>query len=224
MPTIAFKSLKSMRTFGLLSIDELAGMYDAENRLIQALPTIVNAATHLIPEAQTIEHHQIASSGCLRERAKRLGNHRAAVELQEIANEGKAADRTLITLARLRCHERTQGLAANDSASKTGAFPSFRDGWVGRGIEHRGERGNKPRGQSIGPRGRVEEHESRTEYAPSQHTPERGRAVEQQCPRPVPPRDADHALALNSGNLFESTDPLHNTNQQNLCSRLLPSF
>lgn len=63
----------------------------------------INAA--LISVAQKVEHHEIASYGCLHEWAKTLGNEEAADLLQAILEEEKTADETLTELAREHCNE-----------------------------------------------------------------------------------------------------------------------
>jgi ferritin-like metal-binding protein YciE len=152
-----------MKTLESLFLDELADIYDAENRLTKALPKMAKAATNaglreaieehvvetegqlerlqavfkefgksakgkkceaieglikeadsiasenkgsrtidaaLISAAQKVEHYEIASYGCLREWASRLGNEEAVSLLQETLNEEKAADKKLTGLAR----------------------------------------------------------------------------------------------------------------------------
>ena len=58
----------------------------------------INAA--LISAAQKVEHHEMASYGCLHEWAGLLGNKQAARLLEEILDEETAANDTLTNLAR----------------------------------------------------------------------------------------------------------------------------
>lgn len=151
-----------MKTLQNLFLGELADIYDAEKRLVKALPKMAEAATctqlqeailahlqetkghvtkveqvfecfdckakaktckatvglleegdeiaaeyadspainaALIAAAQKVEHYEIASYGCLREWAGRLGNQEAADLLQEILDEEQAANAALTELA-----------------------------------------------------------------------------------------------------------------------------
>jgi ferritin-like metal-binding protein YciE len=77
-------------TVGLLEEgDEIAADYKGS--------PVINAA--LIAAAQKVEHYEIASYGCLREWAGRLGNQEAADLLQEILDEEQAANTALTELA-----------------------------------------------------------------------------------------------------------------------------
>ena len=152
-----------MKTLKDLFLNELADMYDAERRIVKALPKMAKAATceelkgaiqshlkeseghvkkleqvfqsfgmkargqtceatvglleegdeiaaefkgspainaALISAAQKVEHYEMASYGCLHEWAGLLGNTEAAVLLQEILEEEKAANESLTDLAR----------------------------------------------------------------------------------------------------------------------------
>jgi ferritin-like metal-binding protein YciE len=152
-----------MKTLRDLFLDELADMYDAERRIVKALPKMAKAATcpklkkvilahlketeghvtkleqvfrsfdqtakgktckatvglleegdeiaadfngseainaALISAAQKVEHHEMASYGCLHEWAGLLGNKQAASLLEEILDEEKAANDKLTNLAR----------------------------------------------------------------------------------------------------------------------------
>jgi ferritin-like metal-binding protein YciE len=152
-----------MKTLKDLLLDELADMYDAERRIVKALPKMAKAATcpklkkvilahlketeghvtkleqvfrsfdqkaksktckatvglleegdeiaadfngseainaALISAAQKVEHHEMASYGCLHEWAGLLGNKQAARLLEEILDEETAANDTLTNLAR----------------------------------------------------------------------------------------------------------------------------
>lgn len=79
----------------------------------------INAA--LIAAAQKVEHHEIASYGCLLEWAERLGNKEAADLLQEILNEEKAANNALTELALTRSNDEALegGGAAEDAENKS---------------------------------------------------------------------------------------------------------
>jgi ferritin-like metal-binding protein YciE len=63
----------------------------------------INAA--LISAAQKVEHHEMASYGCLHEWAGLLGNKEAAGLLEEILEQEKAANETLTELARASSNE-----------------------------------------------------------------------------------------------------------------------
>jgi ferritin-like metal-binding protein YciE len=62
----------------------------------------INAA--VICAAQKVEHYEIASYGCLHEWAGLLGDKNAAGLLLEILEEEKAANESLILLARTQCN------------------------------------------------------------------------------------------------------------------------
>ena len=161
-----------MKTLKNLFLDELADMYDAERRIVKALPKMAKAATcpdlkaaiqshlketeghvtkleevfqsfdqkakgktceatvglleegdeiaaefkgspainaALISAAQKVEHHEMASYGCLHEWAGLLGNEEAAGLLLEILGEEKAANETLTKLARASSNEEALG-------------------------------------------------------------------------------------------------------------------
>ena len=178
-----------MKTLKDLFLDELADMYDAERRIVKALPKLAKAATcddlkgaiqshlketeghvkkleqvfqsfdakakgktceatvgllaegdeiaaefkgspainaALIAAAQKVEHHEMASYGCLHEWAGLLGNEKAAGLLQEILEEEKAANEKLTGLARASSNEEALGEsgqngAAEDSGGKSPA-------------------------------------------------------------------------------------------------------
>ena len=67
----------------------------------------INAA--LISAAQRVEHHEMASYGALHEWAGLLGNQPAARLLQEILEEERAANETLIELARTSSNREALG-------------------------------------------------------------------------------------------------------------------
>lgn len=168
------------KTLEQLFLEELADIYDAENRLTRALPKMVKLSTNeelreafenhleetknhvsrveeafkafglkakakkceaivgllkeaeeiassnkgcmtlnaaLISAAQKVEHYEIASYGCLAEWASQLGNKEAAELLEQTLQEEKGADKTLTSLARMRCNESAQeGVFAKNGA------------------------------------------------------------------------------------------------------------
>jgi ferritin-like metal-binding protein YciE len=173
-----------MKTLKDLFLEELSDMYDAENRLVKALPKLAKAATcdklksailahlkqteghvikleqvfascdqkakgqtceatvalikegeklaenfkdspainaALISAAQKVEHHEIASYGCLHEWAKLLENTKAAGYLEEILNEEKAANETLIELARASSNREALGESSEDEPEQSSA-------------------------------------------------------------------------------------------------------
>ncbi len=59
---------------------------------------VINAA--LIANVQKIEHHEIASYGCLRDWASLLGHPDISEKLQQILDENKATNQSLTELAR----------------------------------------------------------------------------------------------------------------------------
>jgi ferritin-like metal-binding protein YciE len=99
------KSRKCEATIGLLKEgDELADRLKGSDAL--------NAA--LISSAQKIEHYEIASYGCLHEWAKVLGHHEAAELLEDILEEEKGANESLIELARCCCNQEAFGEEASE--------------------------------------------------------------------------------------------------------------
>jgi len=157
-----------MKTLKDLFLEELADIYDAERRVVKALPKMAKAATcpklrkailahlketeghvtkveqvfkcfdekakgktckvtvglleegdeiaadfkgspainaALISAAQRVEHHEMASYGCLHEWAGLLGNTKATDLLEEILGQEKAANETLTELARASSNE-----------------------------------------------------------------------------------------------------------------------
>jgi len=172
-----------MKTLKDLFLDELADMYDAEQRIVKALPGVAEAATceklkgailthlketeghvtkieqvfqsfdekakaitckatvglleegdalagefkgspainaALISAAQKVEHHEMASYGCLHEWAGLLANKKAAGLLQEILDEEIAANETLNKLALTSSNEEALG-EPNEKESETPA-------------------------------------------------------------------------------------------------------
>ncbi len=171
-------NLPNVKTLKDLFLNELADMYDAELRIVKALPKMAEAATceklkaallahlketeahvtkleqvfqifeekakgktceatlgllkeggeigeafkgspainaALISAAQKVEHHEIASYGCLHEWAGLLGKKDAARLLQEILEQEKGANGTLTTLARGNVNqEALNGSAGNE--------------------------------------------------------------------------------------------------------------
>ena len=173
-----------MKTLKNLFLDELADIYDAEHRLVKALPKMAKAATceklrkailshlketeghvtkveqvfecfdekakgktceatvglltegdkiaaeykgspainaALISAAQKVEHHEMASYGCLHEWAGLLGNKKAADLLQKILEEEEAANESLTELARARSNEEALGESAEKESKLVAA-------------------------------------------------------------------------------------------------------
>jgi ferritin-like metal-binding protein YciE len=77
----------------------------------------INAA--LISAAQRVEHHEMASYGCLHEWAGLLGNQKAATLLREILAEEKAANETLIELARTGSNREALGETDQNGSAET---------------------------------------------------------------------------------------------------------
>src|ERR1017187_10529582 len=184
-----------MKTLKDLFLDELADMYDAEHRIVKALPKIAKAATcpdlkeaiqshlreteghvkklqqafqcfgekakgktceatvgllaegdeiavefkgsrainaALISAAQKVEHHEMASYGCLHEWAGLLGNEKAAGLLEEILNEEKAANEKLTELA--RAGNNAEALCECDENGSKDAAADARPASLRRGI------------------------------------------------------------------------------------------
>jgi len=118
---------KCLATVGLLAEgDQIA----ADNKGEET----INAA--LISAGQKVEHYEIASYGCLREWAGLLGKKDAVKELQKILDEEKAANETLVKLARSGSNqealcagnEKGSAIKGNGLASARGMRPtkSFR--------------------------------------------------------------------------------------------------
>jgi ferritin-like metal-binding protein YciE len=78
--------------------------------------TAINAA--LVSVAQKIEHYEIAAYGCLRAWAELLGNKEAADLLESILAEEKAANESLIELA--RTHSNREALGDGCTAADSG--------------------------------------------------------------------------------------------------------
>jgi ferritin-like metal-binding protein YciE len=173
----------SPKTLEDLFIAELADMYDAENRMVKALPKLAKAATSndlkeafmshlteteahvtklekvfqlfgekakgkkcdatvgllqeaediatefggspainaaLISAAQKVEHYETASYGCLCEWAELLGNEKAAVILEEILEEEKAANEKLTELADSGINEEALGQGSDGDEMMAG--------------------------------------------------------------------------------------------------------
>ena len=171
-----------MKTLKNLFMDELADMYDAEKRIVKALPKMAKAATceqlkaailshleetkghvskveavfacfgekargktceatvglleegdeiaadfkgspainaALVSAAQKVEHYEMASYGCLHEWAGLLGNKKAAVFLESILEEEKAANEGLTELARATCNEQALAEGGESDSRKT---------------------------------------------------------------------------------------------------------
>jgi ferritin-like metal-binding protein YciE len=101
------KTRKCEATIGLLKEgDELADRLKGSDSL--------NAA--LISTAQKIEHYEIASYGCLHEWANVLGNREAAELLEDVLEEEKAANESLIELARCCCNREAFGEDASSES------------------------------------------------------------------------------------------------------------
>jgi hypothetical protein len=89
----------------------------------------------LISAAQKVEHHEMASYGCLHEWAGLLGNKEAAGLLQEILDQEKAANEALTLLARANSNE--EALAPSE-VSKSVEKPEIGVGKLRRGIRPAG--------------------------------------------------------------------------------------
>jgi ferritin-like metal-binding protein YciE len=184
-----------MKTLRDLFLDELADMYDAERRIVKALPKMAKAATcpklkkvilahlketeghvtkleqvfrsfdqkakgktckatmglleegdeiaadfngseainaALISAAQKVEHHEMASYGCLHEWAGLLGNKQAARLLEEILDEETAANDTLTNLARGGSNQ--EALGEGDEKESAGEASDDRPANLRRGM------------------------------------------------------------------------------------------
>lgn len=132
------------KSLEVLFLDELADMYDCEIRFTRALPKMVRAATHAeLREAfqnylDETDNHVIRLKEVFESFAKsakskkceavdQLGNDDAADLLRQTLGEEKAADKTLTTLARLRCNESAQdGAPEEEDAPRIGRGRSIR--------------------------------------------------------------------------------------------------
>ena len=81
----------------------------------------INAA--LISAAQKVEHHEMASYGCLHEWAGLLGNEKASSLLHEILGEEKAANETLTKLARASSNEEALGESTGKASNGAEKMP-----------------------------------------------------------------------------------------------------
>ena len=197
--TISPNKQMKMQTLKDLFLNELADMYDAERRIVKALPKMAAAATSdkltkafqfhlketeghvtkveqvfqlfdqkakgktckatvglleegdelamdfkgspainaaLISAAQRVEHHEMASYGCLHEWAGLLGNKEAAGLLQEILDQEKAANESLTLLARASCNEKALSESKETGSEETAGkrFGNLRRGFRPVGI------------------------------------------------------------------------------------------
>ena len=84
----------------------------------------INAA--LIAAAQKVEHHEMASYGCLHEWARVLGNKKAAALLAEILAEEKGANEALTKLAQASSNEEALGESDEEETEEepVGAGPA----------------------------------------------------------------------------------------------------
>ncbi len=100
------------RIFGILEASPrgkkckaMEGLVEEGKDLLQedAEPSVMDAA--LIAAAQKVEHYEIASYGCVRTWANRLGLEEVANLLEETLNEEKATDLKLTELAESQVNE-----------------------------------------------------------------------------------------------------------------------
>jgi ferritin-like metal-binding protein YciE len=89
----------------------------------------INAA--LISAAQRVEHHEMASYGCLHEWAGLLENTKAASLLQQILDQEKAANETLTELARASSNEEA---LSQSNETESDEQPNKTRGNPGRGM------------------------------------------------------------------------------------------
>jgi len=127
---VKIKARKCEATIGLLKEgDEIAADFKGS--------PAINAA--LISVAQKIEHYEIASYGCLHEWAALLGNKEAAGVLKEILGEERAANESLIELARSRSNNEALGECQAGSCCdpKAVKVPAARRGMRPPGLKQR---------------------------------------------------------------------------------------
>jgi ferritin-like metal-binding protein YciE len=107
------RSTECAITISLLEeCDEIAAEYKSSPALHAAL----------IACAQKIEHHEIASYGCLAEWAAVLGNKPAASLLRDILAEEKAADAALSYLARSHANDEALGEYKSTKTERGGSI------------------------------------------------------------------------------------------------------
>lgn len=82
-----------------------AGLVEEAGQIVSEFQGSPALDAALICAAQKIEHHEIASYGCLLEWAELLGSTSAADVLQGILEEEKAVNDGLTQLARARCNQ-----------------------------------------------------------------------------------------------------------------------
>ena len=86
----------------------------------------INAA--VISAAQKVEHHEMASYGCLHEWAGLLANKEAAGLLQEILEEEIGANETLNKLARATSNAKALGESNGNGTEETNGSGNLRRG------------------------------------------------------------------------------------------------
>jgi len=118
--------------------DSMAGLLAAGDKLIEVFLESPAGDAALIAAAQTVEHHEIASYGCLHEWAELLGNRKAALLLEEILDEEKVANETLTDLARSTINEEAMALWGNGAS---GNSPSVEANELQAPVANRAKRG-----------------------------------------------------------------------------------
>jgi len=83
----------------------IAGLITETNVLASTFAGSPALDAALIGAIQKVEHHEIATFGCLHEWAELLGNGPATAVLLSILEEEKTANEALTQLARARCNE-----------------------------------------------------------------------------------------------------------------------
>jgi ferritin-like metal-binding protein YciE len=103
--------------------DGIVGVLDESDEIASEFKGSPACDAALISAAQTVEHYEIASYGCLQEWAELLGNEEASGLLQELLDNEKAANETLTELARASCNEQalseTAGVGASSSSAES---------------------------------------------------------------------------------------------------------
>ena len=108
-----------------LYVGELEDLYDAEKRIVKALPKVAEAAREpelrdpsvrdaaIIAAAQRVEHYEIAAYGTVRKWAEQLQDSSGMRIREETLQEEKEADKKLTNIAVSKSNVRAETRAAS---------------------------------------------------------------------------------------------------------------
>jgi Domain of unknown function (DUF892) len=111
-PTLPILTVYDCQCFGPRGLRKVIGRVTPHNK-----GELTNNAA-LISAGQKVEHYEIASYGCLHEWAGLLGNKEAAGLLKEILDQEKAANETLIAIARASGNKEALGEGSEEAQDK----------------------------------------------------------------------------------------------------------